>query len=378
MSVDISRPTYPATKFQLVPTVTPLDLIAKDDPRRAEYEKAMQPLTAVRRRAVIDGFLDVLKEQYVNPEVGEDIKAMLESNLENGEYDSIEDNEKFAHRLSHDLRSHEKHLFIAFFEPRPELNHSEAGPTPKKFLEELRLMNFGFGNTSFDTESGHMIATLPINNFIPIDERFEFDSEEIRAAVGDIMSSVADADALIVDLRNNHGGDPRTVSFVISYLLDNAPLHILDMVYRNGTVERSHSTFTIDELPAGAKRFGGTKPLFVLTTNHTISGGEDLAYSLQALKRAQAVIGEGNDATAGAANPIYHTHFVAEKVFGKGWWFVGIPSVKPVHAVTGSNWERVGVKSDIIAGQGEWVGEKNAEAVARELAMRALQRDEEL
>jgi hypothetical protein len=147
------------------------------------------------------------------------------------------------------------------------------------------------------------------------------------------------------------------------------------MVFQNGTVEKSHSTLTIDELPAGAKRFGGTKPLFVVTTNNTIGGGEDLAYSLQAFKRAQAIIGDGNDATTGVANAISQTSFVAEEIFGRGWWFVGIPSIRPVHAVTGSNWEGVGVKSDIVAGKGEWAGEKDAMEVARQLAVRALQRD---
>ena len=380
MSVDISRPTYPATRFNFRPTITPLDLIRKDDPLRSNYEKAMQPLTPARRRAVIDGFLDVLKEQYVDPAVAEDIRIDLEAKMGNGEYDSIHDNEKFSYQLSHDLVSHEKHMFVLFVEPRPELNHSDAGPAPQKHLEGLQRMNFGFGTTSLDTESmpGHTIATLPINSFIPIDKRYMSDSEEIQAAVGDIMSSVSDADALIIDLRINHGGDPRTVAFIESYLLDNAPLHVLDMVFRNGTVEKSHSTLTIDELPAEAKRFGGTKPLFVLTTNNTVSGGEDLAYSLQSFKRAQAIIGEGNDATAGAANPIKTTRFVAEEIFGKGWWVVGVPNVRPVHAVTGVNWGKVGVKSDVVAGKGEWAEEKDAMEVARQLAVRALQPDKEL
>lgn len=381
MSVDISRPTYPAAKFNFAPTNEPLDLIPQDDPRRPEYERAMVPLTTARRRAILDGIAEVLREQYINPTVGEDMIAGLEENVKNGDYESIDDNEKFSYRVMHDLHRHGKNVFIAFFEPMPENNESASvcGTTPQKHFEELRVMNFGFGNTSFDTESvpGRTIATLPIYGFIPFDQGWGSDATAIQGAVGDIISSVADADALIVDLRDNHGGHPNTVAFVESYLLDNAPLHLLDMVDRNGTVVKSHTTLTFHELPPGSKRFGGTKPLFVLTNGATMGGGEDLVYSLQAFKRAQAIIGEGNDATIGAAILPRRPRFVAEEIFGKGWWHVAVPDVKPVHAVTGSNWEGVGVKSDIVAGRGEWEGEKNAKEVARQLAIRALQPDNE-
>jgi hypothetical protein len=57
---------------------------------------------------------------------------------------------------------------------------------------------------------------------------------------------------------------------------------------------------------------------------------------------------------------------------------VVIPNLKPVHEVTGSNWEGIGVKSDIVAGRGEWEGVNNAEEVARRLAMRALRAEQEL
>jgi C-terminal processing protease CtpA/Prc len=52
-------------------------------------------------------------------------------------------------------------------------------------------------------------------------------------------------------------------------------------------------------------RFGANKPVYILTSHQTISGGEELAYDFQSLRRAK-VIGE---ATAGAANPA-HIHFL--------------------------------------------------------------------
>ena len=382
MTVDTSQPTYPVTKFTINPCVIPIELIPKDDPRRPQFEKALGPLDYERRRAVVDGLSDVLRKQCINQTLGEEIIAALDTHLEKGDYEGIDNSEEFSKRLTQDVQEsgHDKHMFISFMEPLPERNETDGDDKPSSLLEPFRSINFGFGNTSFDTTSvpGRLIATLPINAFLSFDSNRTSDWEEIRAAIGDRVSSVAEADALIVDLRENGGGNPNTVAFILSYLLDDGPIHLLDMVDRNGTVERSHSTVAVDELPAGSKRFGGTKPLFVLTTNRTIFGGEDMAYGLQAFQRAQAIIGEGNDATAGAANPITQPRFIAEEIFGEKWWLVAVPNLKPVHAITGSNWEGIGVKSDVVAGKGEWEEEKEAKEVGRKLAVRLLQRDKEL
>lgn len=382
MVVDISKPSYPATKFDINAIITPIEFIPKDDPRRPQYERALAPLTSDRRRAVLDGLSSVIRDQYVNPELGEEIITALDAHLKDGDYEGFEENEKFAQRLMADLRlsSHDKHMWILFLEPRPERSQSGDDRKPESHVEDLRQMNFGFGSVSFDTDSipGKKIATLPINGFVPCTPDFASDWQDIQAAIGKIVSSVADADALLVDLRANHGGSPDTVAFILSYLLDGGPLHLLDMVDRSGSIEKSFSTLPADQLPQGTERFGGHKPLFVLTTNETTSGGEDMAYTLQAFKRARAIVGEGNEATAGAANPITSPRFVGEEIFGEGWWLVAVPNLQPVHPITGSNWEGIGVKSDIVAGKGEWAGVSDAEEVSRSLAIRILELQKEL
>lgn len=179
-----------------------------------------------------------------------------------------------------------------------------------------------------------------------------------------------------MDLRNNGGGDSHTVSFILSYLLDNGPVHILDFVDRSGSTEESFSTIPASDLAVGTTRFGGTKPLFVLTSENTISGGEEMVYDLVAFKRCKAVIGEGNKATSGAANPITKSRFICEEIFGKGWWMVAVPNVRPVHAATGTNWEGVGVLSDVVAGKGEWEDVRDAEEVGKILVKRILVEEE--
>jgi hypothetical protein len=164
----------------------------------------------------------------------------------------------------------------------------------------------------------------------------------------------------------------QALAFIMSYLLQDGSRHLLDFIDRSGEVQQSFSTLPIDELPAGTRAFGGTKPLFVLTSKDTISGGEDMAYGLQAFNRAIAIVGERNEATAGAANPNTKPHFLCEEEFGDKWWLAGIPTSKPVHSVTLSNWEGIGVRSDVVAGKGEWIGVDDAKEVATRLAMRVL------
>ncbi|GAA1655938.1 hypothetical protein GCM10009733_061830 [Nonomuraea maheshkhaliensis] len=64
------------------------------------------------------------------------------------------------------------------------------------------------------------------------------------------------AQALIVDLRGNRGGDPDTVAFVCSYLLDERT-HLNTMYWRSG--ERTEQSWSLPHVPGA--RFGGSKPL---------------------------------------------------------------------------------------------------------------------
>ena len=84
------------------------------------------------------------------------------------------------------------------------------------------------------------------------------------------------------------------------------------------------------------RRFGSSKPLYILTSRRTFSAAEAFAYNLQALGRA-TIVGE---VTGGGAHPFeyrrVHPHFA-----------VDLPEGKSVNPITGTNWEGVGVKPDV-------------------------------
>ncbi|MFD5672330.1 S41 family peptidase [Streptomyces sp. NPDC127040] len=74
----------------------------------------------------------------------------------------------------------------------------------------------------------------------------------------------------------------------------------------------------------------------MLTSSTTFSGGEDVAYTLQAHGRA-VVIGE---TTRGGAHPTVR-HAITAHVQ------VTVPVARAVNTVTGTNWEGVGVLPDV-------------------------------
>jgi hypothetical protein len=269
------------------------------------------------------------------------------------------------------LAGHEKNMYVIFTEPT---STSPQPDKPGKRFREMADINFGFGaiTRDEDTVPGRVIATLALEVFIPILPSSASGWEEIRSAVGTRLSSIADADALLLDLRNCYDGEPETVAFVQSYFLDG-PLHTIDFVDKSGNINKSFSTIAAHQLPKGSVRFGSTKPILVLTSNETFPSGEDMAYSLQAFNRSTAIIGEGNKATWEAANPNTKPRWICEEIFGKGWWMVAVPHLQPIHAVTGTNWDKVGVKSDIIAGDGDWEGVSDAQEVGRRLVARVLE-----
>jgi hypothetical protein len=78
------------------------------------------------------------------------------------------------------------------------------------------------------------------------------------------------------------------------------------------------------------------RPVYLLTSRKTFSGGEDFCYILQAQGRAQ-VIGE---TTGGGAHP-------ARMVPITSTMAISVPFARSVNPVTGTNWQGTGVVPDI-------------------------------
>ena len=88
---------------------------------------------------------------------------------------------------------------------------------------------------------------------------------------------------LIIDLRGCLGGVPETVTMIVSHLTGDEPVHVHDLVRRDGgIIQFWTATYVSPKVDPGI-------PVYVLTSARTFSGGEELAYDLQALGRATVV-----------------------------------------------------------------------------------------
>ena len=123
------------------------------------------------------------------------------------------------------------------------------------------------------------------------------------------------------------------VAFLCSHLFDGEPVHLNDLVDA-GRRHPVRQFWTVPHLPG--PRFGGSKPIWVLTSSTTFSAAEELAYDLQQLGRATMV----GERTGGGAHPRdgfkLHPHLEAT-----------VPVKRAENPVSRTNWEGVGVEPDV-------------------------------
>jgi C-terminal processing protease CtpA/Prc len=163
------------------------------------------------------------------------------------------------------------------------------------------------------------------------------------------MSLLATTDVLIIDLRHCRGGEPAMTAFLVSYLWDHEPAELSGLRERKDN--QLKQAWTLPYVPG--RRFGKVKPVYVLTSAATFSGGEQLSYDLQQLGRA-TIIGERTRGGAHAREGfLVHPHLEAT-----------ISVAEAVNPKTGGNWESTGVAPDIQTTAGQ------ARNTAYELALK--------
>jgi hypothetical protein len=291
----------------------------------AQPEQPDLTIDAATRTQVIDAILKRLNESYVFPEVAKKMEQSIRERVDKKEYDQITSAKLFATTLTKDLQtvSNDKHLRVRYsHDPIPE-----RGPRREPTTEEreqrrrdLNWMNHGFGKVE------------RLRGNIGYLEFFNFMDEELGAdTVAAAMNFVNGTDALIIDMRNNGGGNPAMVALVCSYLFGPEPVHLNDLYWREGN--RTDEFWTRKEL--AGKRYLN-KDVYVLTSKRTFSGAEEFTYNLKNLKRA-TIVGE---TTGGGAHPGGFSRI--SEHFG-----VFVPSGRAISPITKTNWEGTGVTPDI-------------------------------
>ncbi len=303
-------------------------------------QEAKTELSNKLKNKVIESLAKSLTDDYIFPDVGAKVASDLKSKQKSGAYSKISDPKEFAKILTNDIRAiaDDKHLGVRYF---GDMVKDVAAEDQQKVQDEIqkhvmKVSNYGFRKA--EILSGN-VGYLKLDGFAP--------SDLAASACDATMAFLQNTDAMIIDLRDNFGGEPEMVRFLASYFF-TADTHLNDLYYRKGSKTEEYRT----KEPNG-KRY--ENPVYILVSGRTFSGGEEFAYDFQTQKRA-TLIGE---TTGGGANP-------GDEIALKGQFSVFMPNGRAINPITKTNWEGVGVVPDVK------VSPENAFQDAHEMALKQL------
>lgn len=276
------------------------------------------PLDEKLRESSVRLVAKSLRDVYVYPELGQRMADVLLGNQAEGLYEDLTTAGKLADRLTEDALaiSNDAHIWVDAQNP---LDQVSTDPIYRD-VSELRRDNYDFRE----------VSVLPGNiGYVKFDMiHDDEDAQEVAAAA---LSDVSGCEALILDLRDNIGGEWGTAGLILGYVLPSGTIlsHSYD---RDG---RQIEERAVREAIPG-EPFDDDVPVYVLTSDRTGSAAEALAYTLKHMGRA-TIAGE---VTRGAAHP-------SEEVAVNNYFRVSIPFRRSESVVTGTDWEGVGVLPQI-------------------------------
>ena len=290
----------------------------------AETSGDMQ-MTASSRQQLINNLSKEVNNSYVFPAIAKKVEASLQEKQKRGAFETITSARQLSVVLSNELQAitKDRHLRVMYSEAviADRKSYDERSPEEAaSYLTMMRLNNFGL----------EKIERLPFNiGYLDLARfaRARKAAETLAAA----MTLVGHTDALIIDLRNNGGGDAAAVTLLAGYFFDKR-VQLNDFYYREGN--RTEQRWSANVVPG--LHYGATKPVYILTSKDTFSAAEDFTYALKNLKRA-TVIGE---TTGGGANQGDNKRLLPN-------FSVFVPLGRAISPITKTNWEGVGVTPDI-------------------------------
>ena len=282
-----------------------------------------------QKQVLFNTAITQLRANYIFPERIVKIESVIQKKLDNKEYASYNTLFDFLDALNKDVESagDDHHLDI-FYGPQyvkkicafENGNLEKSDHIPAEFVRMVKYENFFLKKVErLDGNIGY----FKFNKF----EELRFSKEPIANA----MNFVANAAAIIFDLRENGGGSAETVHFLMSYFLPDST--------RLGTFRRRKNNEVVELWTVKdplISKIPDSIPLYILVSKNTSSAAESFAYGLQQFGRAM-IVGEQ---TRGEGNP-GGRFIINDKLY------MMIPTAVNVNVVTGTNWDGVGVTPDL-------------------------------
>jgi len=283
------------------------------------------------KKEVVYKVASIMKEKYLYADIGEKMSTHVKSLYENGTYNDFSEVKPFCSQLTSDLRSidNDKHLWV-FYSPE-EAYEVKAY---HKLLpdEEIKKINDHFYELDRRENFGYKKVEILDGNVGYLDLEYFTIADSTQEALIGAMQFLSNTDAIIIDLRNNGGGEgsPLLYSYFFS---DGEQIDLGCSKCRDSSLNQQSQTLSnID-----GKRMPD-RGLYILTSARTFSAAEDFAYTMQSLERG-IIIGE---TSKGGAHPV-DILIVKEDILTQ------FPICESYNSITKTNWEKVGVEPDIKA-----------------------------
>ena len=268
---------------------------------------------------VLQKIASLLETKYVFPEMAKKYAEEFRKKCERGFYESYTNPKEFAEQATADLISITKDKHINF----RLIESSDIGEKPESSLHHpIRYHRLGInenkGFSKLEWIEGN-IGYLDIRRFYYI--------SDVRDMVIATMKILSNADAIIIDLRENGGGSG---DYLSSYFLKH-PTQLNSWYSRED--DFLTEVWTFKEI--GVERLTDV-PLFLLTSKRTFSAAESFAYDMKVRERA-TIIG---DSTKGGAHSV--DLYKIDDQFE-----IYISTERAINPITGGNWEGTGVIPDV-------------------------------
>jgi hypothetical protein len=276
-------------------------------------------LDAAERQRVLDRVIANVRQYYFDHDVAQKTAGALLAHQKAGDYDAVTDNTAFADLLTRQMRdaSHDMHLMMDYSQEKiPQSPPAETSEDPARYRKFLVENNCFFKKVEI---LPHNIGYMKLDWFS--------DPSICGEKAVTAMASLNNADAIIFDLRDNHGGEQGSTVMLAAYLFDHPEY------WYSPRIAPTLESWTRSPVPGNKL---ADKPVYVLVSGSTWSGAEQFCYDLKMLKRATLV---GETTRGGAHAGVFHR---IDDHFG-----MGIPEVKTINPFGNADWEGVGVDPDV-------------------------------
>ena len=236
-------------------------------------------LSSTDREEIVTAVAELYRANYHDRTRGADIAADLLEASENGDYTGFDTAEALAAELSEQVARFDRHAHVVWTDDDGEVEAHHNSD----WSEYSRRLNHGV----------ERIARLP-GNIGLVRLRMLSHPDISGPTIEAAFAILENADALILDLRANGGGEPDAVIRLASYLLGDEPVSFNSVYW----ADRDETEVFVTNPQRQGSRLHDI-PLVILTTAATGSAAESFVDGMKRSERG-VVIGQ---TTYGARNP---------------------------------------------------------------------------